>query len=127
MTKNERYILDEMDLCRKYCSAILKERQQKGFMSLKYPLIQEKVNRYFPPEFRHIMAEECNLIGYMDIPPIEHEFDLEPYEEEKKKIIIELDITVSEWQQKMFDDRTEKRKEAEVRKALVNKRIYEKY
>ena len=122
--KKEQFILNEMDLCRQYCSAIHKERQNNGFISLKYPLISVKVNRYFLPEYQEIIADECNLIGYMDIPAVELYEDVKYYDTyledgEIPKIEILLNCTKSDWQQELAEKREEKRKEAEKRKTKV--------
>ena|SRR3990167_2938897 len=113
--KERNWLIKEMEICREYCSAILRERQQAGFSSLKYPLVQAKVNRYFLPEFRYIIAETCNLIGYMDIPPVEFWFEKESYDK-SGKIEVELDTTKSDWQEELFKERWKKREEAENRK-----------
>lgn len=113
--QGQNFIIDEMQICREYCSAIHKERQRLGFNSLRYPLISVKINRYFTPEFRDLIAEECNLIGYMDIPPIEYYEEVKPFEE-GGRIEIKLDDTKSLWQEEIFKDRSRKREEAESKK-----------
>lgn len=104
-----------MDICRKYCSEIIKERNKLGFNSIKYPLITVEVNRYFMPEYRKIIADECNIIGYLDIEPVERLCDVEQFEL-NNKIIIKLDTTKSDWQQLIFETRNKKRLEAQERK-----------
>lgn len=93
---------------RKYCSLIHKKRKEKGFESLRYPLITATLNRYFLPEHRALIAEECNLIGYMGIPAIEYE----PTQIEE----VILDITKSDWQEELCKTREEKNKEAKLKK-----------
>jgi len=111
----DNFILKEMDICRQYCSAIHRERQDKGFNSLRYPLISVKINRYFLPEFRELIAEDCNLIGYMDIKPVEYWEEVESYEQ-CGIIKIELDTTKSEWQEKLYKQRDDKRRENNEKK-----------
>ena len=109
------FITKEMELCRQYVSAIIAERQKQGFNSLRYPLVTVKINRYFLPEYREIIAEECNLVGYLGIKSVEYYEEEIPYEK-SGEIKIKLDTSKSEWQQKIFEERTEERKKAEGRK-----------
>lgn len=110
MTKSDKWIIEEMKICREYCSLILKERTRVGFNSLKYPVITATLDRYFLPEFRQLIADECNLIGYMDIEPVEYE---------PSNIKVKLDIIRTTWQDQLFNERVQKREEAENRKLLV--------
>jgi hypothetical protein len=126
------FILNEMDVCRAYCTEILNQRQKNGLNSVKYPLISVRVNRYFLPEFRVIIADECNIIGYMDIQTIEYWDDLpksemyEYWDEEKQEIVIngiikvDIDKTKTTRQQEMFEERSKNRQEAEERKLKAN-------
>lgn len=109
------FLTDEMSLCRQYCSAIILERQKKGFSSIKYPVITVKINRYFLPEYRSLMAEECNLVGYLTIDPVELLEDVETYDK-SKRIIVEIDETRTPWQEKIYQERLEKRLLAQKRK-----------
>ncbi len=109
------FLIEEMDLCRKYCSAIQKERQKAGFNSLRYPLISVKINRYFLREFREIIAEECNLIGYLGIKPVEY-CEQEKSYDETGEIKVSLDPTKSDWQQEMFNERTAKAEQNQSKK-----------
>lgn len=122
---NEDYILKEMEECRAYCSLILRARQNTGFISRKYPITDVKVNRYFfDNNYLDILADECNISGYMDISPIEYIMDfqhkdyLDYHREEKDGRIVYISTTKSDWQKELFDIRSKKREEAEKRKEL---------
>lgn len=115
---DNKFIITEMEMLRKYCSAILKERE-KIHNSLKYPLISVKINRYFLEPYREVIAEECNIIGYMDIPPVEYYEEVDPYEL-SGKIEILLDNTKSDWQEELYQKRLAKREENEKKKLLEN-------
>lgn len=115
----QEWLISEMDICRKYCSAILRERE-KIHNSKKYPLIYVKINRYFLPEFREIIADECNLIGYMDIQPVEYWFEVEPYDK-TNKIEVWVDDTKSGWQEEIYQKRVKERDENEKKKLLNSK------
>lgn len=101
-------IIQEMQLCREYCTKIHKARQDAGFVSLRYPLVSVSLNQYFLPEFRELIADECNLVGYMNIPPVE-------YDPDQKEDLL-LDTSKSQWQDNLFETRTKKREEAELKK-----------
>ena len=109
LTGNETSLLAEMAECRRHCTLIIKARLEAVFNSLKYPVISATLDRYFLPEFRKLIADECNLIGYMS------EFQPVMFEKRQGCPVI-LDVTRSAWQQKMCDERLEKRKEAEATK-----------
>lgn len=95
--------------CRRYCSLIIKARTDAGFSSLKYPVISASLNRYFLPEYRQLIADECNLIGYMsEFPPV-------VYDQQQTKPVI-IDTTRTLWQQQMADERELKRNKAIKRK-----------
>lgn len=111
----------EMDICREYCSVISRKRAEAGFNSLKYPLVSVKLNRYFLPVYRDIIAEECNLVGYGDeIPAVEYWEEEEPYEV-TNNIKVSLDTSTSEWQMAMYNARVERRKENELKRQHDNK------
>lgn len=121
------FIIDEMQICRDYCSLIHKAREKAGFHSLKYPITDVKINYYFLPEFRELIADECNIAGYMDIQPVEYEFDNDDIWENVPKhyfLLTEGDKKVlistvkSDWQQDIFEERSKKRLEAAKRKEL---------
>ena len=61
-----------------------------------------KINTYILPEFREIIADECNIVGYMDIPPIEYDicFNNQSYhtESDGKRTILHISKIKSEWQ-----------------------------
>jgi len=114
------WLIKEMDICRAYCSMILRKRKESGFHSVKYPLISVNINRYFLPEFRDIIAEECNLIGYLGIPPVEYNEEVESYDK-TGQIVVELDTSRSNWQNDLFQKRNNERKLIE-RKILANKK-----
>jgi len=101
-------IIEEMRKVREYCSLIHKARRDSGFVSVRYPLISVSLDRYFLPEFRQLIADECNLIGYMDIPPVETDVS--------QTTPVVLDTTTTTWQDEMYRERTEKRKQAQLRK-----------
>lgn len=117
----ENFILTEMKLFRDYCTLIHRARQNAGFASLKYPITDVKLNRYFPPQLREIMADECNIVGYMDVPPIEY---LDPFDtlsscyhkEYENGMSVLISTVRSSWQDDMFKERSERREEALKRK-----------
>lgn len=114
-------LIDEMDLVRQYATLINRARKNAGFLSLKYPITDVKVNHYFIPELRMVLAEECNIVGYMDIPAIEDVFNygetLSNYQiEEEKEHKVWLSTTRSQWQEDLYQERLKKREEAEIKK-----------
>lgn len=121
MTQQE--LIQEMKLCRDYCSLIHKARNSAGFSQLKYPITDVKINHYFTKEFRQLIADECNIVGYMDIPPVEDVFNYGiPNGQYQYLKDGELEVWVStvksDWQDELFHKRLEKRNEAEMRKKL---------
>lgn len=120
MTQQE--LIQEMKLCRDYCSLIHKARNSVGFSQLKYPITDVKINHYFTLEFRQLIADECNIVGYMDIPPVEDVFDGSPSGQYEHVTDGDLEVWVStvksDWQEELFQKRLEKRTEAEMRKKL---------
>lgn len=95
--------------CRRYCALIHKARLDAGFTSVKYPLFTATLNRYFLPEFRELIADECNLIGYMDIPAVEFDWN------QKEEVV--LDLQRSPYQQELYEERC---KRSEIAKAKKN-------
>lgn len=110
----EPFIIVEMEMCRKYCSAINRERE-KIHTSKKYPLITARVNRYFTKEFRDLIAQECNLVGYGEIASVEYLEEKDP-NEESGIIEVWVDDTKSQWQEEIYQDRVKKREENEIKK-----------
>lgn len=119
----QEMILGEMEDCIKYCSLIKRARINAGFTSLKYPITDVKINRYFSPEYRELIAEDCNIVGYMDIPPVEDVFNYgEPKDYHKEELdgrIVWVCTVKSDWQDDLFQDRNSKRNEAMQRKLEV--------
>ena len=113
------FMIKEMSILRQYCSLIHKERERNGFNSLKYPLISVKLNRYFLPEFRHLIAVECNLVGTCGIEPVQYDEDEVNYEL-SNTLKVKLDITKSQWQEELYQERVERRKQIEEK---INKEI----
>jgi hypothetical protein len=118
------FVLDEMAEVREYCSLIHKARAKAGFNSARYPITDVYVNRYFLPEHRELIAQECNIVGYMDIPPVQYStvFPQDDYlTVVEGNRAVALSTVQSNWQQCMYNERLQQREEAEKRKkeALV--------
>jgi hypothetical protein len=122
MNNPQEDLIEEMKLCRKFCSMIHKARNQIGLQSVKYPLTDVKISHYFVPELRDLISEECNIVGYMDIPPVE--YDHNPILNEHYVTVTEgedwvsVSTTRSDWQQEIADKREINRQEALQRKEL---------
>lgn len=124
-----------MQEARAYCKLIHKARDKAGFNSLKYPVTDVKVNRYFLPEYRDLIAEECNITGYYTtknitsvhdgIPAVEYEpLEFDDYEKNEHYVSeedshgrkVHLSTIRSKWQQELYDIRTKEREAAVDRK-----------
>jgi len=122
---NDNFILTEMDIAREFCKLIHRARLNAGFTSIKYPVTDIKVNRYFLPDLRYQIESECNIVGYMDIPPIEYIFTTEIpdekyyHKEQAGNNIVYLSTVRSNWQQEMFEERDKKSKENQLKKQTL--------
>ena len=89
-----------------------------GFTSLKYPITDVKISRYFLPGSRDLIADECNIVGYMNIPPVE--IENEPPENyfivREGEDWVAICTVRSGWQQALANEIAQKRYEAEKRK-----------
>lgn len=110
---NMNEIISDMELTRKFCSMIHKARQNNGFNSVKYPITNVIISEYLMPDFRQLIADECNVVGYMDIPAVEYDFEKPTFSEyeilEDSELWIAMSTTKSDWQEKMYQERLEKR------------------
>ena len=112
-------ILEDMVMTRKLCSMCHKAREQAGFNSRKYPVTDIKISHYLMPQYRELIAEECNSVGYMDIPAVEWDFN----KPDNTYIIVEdgdlwvaVSMIRSGWQDEIYNERLKKRELAEKRK-----------
>jgi len=113
-------ILTEMEILREYCTLIKRSRKEMGITSEKYPLFTVWVNHYFTPAMKQLIANECNFIGYMDIPPVEYldQSDMPDgtsFSDGNMQIVIDKQ-TGHPMQEEMHHARTEARTIAEARK-----------
>lgn len=125
----------EMKEVRLYSSLIHKARVEAGFKSLKYPIIDVKVNRYFLPEHRKLIADECHVYGYYcmetvgslhdGIPAVE--FDPQEFDSYKDRSDyfctsdasgreVCICTVTSDWQNDIYNERKKSRVEAVKRK-----------
>lgn len=126
--EHDKYILNEMKECRAYCALIHKARQSIGFNSVKYPITDVQVNRYFSPEYSDLIKDECGVSGYMDIKPVISilEFETFPDTNYPENYHIETDgerkVAISKlkssWQDEIYQGQVSRRQEAEDRKKL---------
>lgn len=120
---NPDFIIDDMQLTRDICSAVHSFRQSHPpFNSVKYPITNIIISAYLLPDFRKLIAEDCNIVGYMGIPAVEYDvmFKLDDsyVTIQTPTFNVHISTVQSEWQKELYNQRSNKRDEMLKRKEL---------